>query len=156
MYFSISPFFSPVRRNNCQFQWEVSLSLVVSLSPVPGLTSELSREENANFAKTMANRKINSAAMFCAIQTLANWSVLSSDRTFAKCVELQAKLYTQFSIKIWMNLASFCFWSRFIRQYESMHSTFFFIFSWPKWVQNLSFCTLQGPHFKVGKRMWWH
>ena len=77
----------------------------------------------------MANRKINSAAMFCAIQTLANWSVLSSDRTFAKCVELQAKLYTQFSIKIWMNLASFCFWSRFIRQYESMHSTFWSFFS---------------------------
>ena len=79
--FFYSLFSSLVRRNNFQCQWEVSLS------PVPGLTLELSQEENANFAKTMANPRINSVATFCEIQTLVNWFVLSSGRKFAKCVE---------------------------------------------------------------------
>ena len=35
----------------------------------------------------MANPRINSAAMFCEIQTLANWFVLFLDRKFVKFVE---------------------------------------------------------------------
>ena len=70
-------FSSLIRWKSFRTQWKV-LGLAIRLSL---------EEENANFAKTMVNPRINSVATFCEIQTLVNWFVLSSGRKFAKCVE---------------------------------------------------------------------